>query len=359
MTQVQLAHATGLSPASVSNIVHELLDVNRVEVLPTTSSGRAANLVRLVADDRVVVGVDVDHARVRVAVADANRVVLSEVSSPLIEGHEVANDLELALTMARQAMKEAGFEWDQLAGVSLAVPAPIDSNTGLLGSSSILPGWAHVAVGGELQRRIGVPVLVENNANLGAWGEYVSGNGRGAKSLVYLTIGAGIGSGFVLDGRLFRGAAGLAGEIGHIAVDERGPLCRCGNRGCLESFASGPILLQTLGNSHPDLTGVPDMVQRALKGDLGVQRVISDAGRAVGMAVANLCNVLNPDRIVVGGDIAEAGEIFLSPLREAVARFSVPRTVSDDLIVRAGLGTRSELVGAIDLAVARLTAVAP
>ena len=218
--------------------------------------------------------------------------------------------------------------------------------------------WAHVAVGEELERRIGVPVLVENNANLGAWGEFVSGSGRGAKSLVYLTVGSGIGSGFVLDGRLFRGAAGLAGEIGHITVDERGPLCRCGNRGCLESFASGPILLQALANSHPQLTGLPDMVARALRGDLGAQRVIADAGRAVGMAVANLCNILNPDRIVVGGDIAEAGEIFLDPLRDAVARFAVPKTVSDDLIVQAELGSRAELVGAIDLAVARLTVVA-
>jgi predicted NBD/HSP70 family sugar kinase len=242
--------------------------------------------------------------------------------------------------------------------LALAVPAPIDMRNGVLGSSSILPGWAQVAVGEELQRRAGIPVFVENDANLGAWGEYVNGAGRGSRTMAYLKVGSGIGCGLVLNGVLHHGAGGMAGEIGHTTVDEHGPVCRCGNRGCLESFASGPVLLRALQQSHPEIHDVAGVITFAHMGDPGTRRVLADAGRAVGVAVANLCNLINPDRVVVGGEMAQAGDVFLDPLREAVARFAVPSAVFPDMIVGSGLGDSSELVGAVDLAAARLTATA-
>jgi predicted NBD/HSP70 family sugar kinase len=358
MTQVQLARVTGLSPASVSNLVRELADSGRIEVESTTSSGRAANLIRLATDNRVVVAVDVDHQRIRIAVSDANRTILAERSSPLVEGHHVDDDLDLALAMAHSCVADADHTWTDVALLALAVPAPIDMRNGVLGSSSILPGWAHIAVGEELQRRAGIEVFVENDANLGAWGEYINGAGRGSQTMAYLKVGSGIGCGLVLNGVLHHGAGGMAGEIGHTTVDEHGPICRCGNRGCLESFASGPVLLRALQQSHPEIHDVAGVITFAHMGDPGTRRVLADAGRAVGVAVANLCNLINPDRVVVGGEMAQAGDVFLDPLREAVARFAVPSVVFPDLIVGSGLGDSSELVGAVDLAAARLTATA-
>ena len=355
MTQVQLARVTGLSPASVSNLVRELSDNGQIEVGQTTSSGRAANLVRLATDSRVVIAVDVDHQRIRIAVADANRTILAERSSPLVEGHKVYDDLDLALTMAKDCVRDADRSWDDVAGMALAVPAPIDVRTGLLGSSSILPGWVNVPVGEELQARAKVPVFLENDANLGAWGEFVNGAGRGAQTMAYLKVGSGVGCGLILNGAIHHGAGGLAGEIGHTTVDEHGPVCRCGNRGCLESFASGPVLLRALHSSHPDITDMAGVITFAQLGDPGTRRVLADAGRSVGVAVANLCNLINPDRVVVGGEMAQAGDVFLDPLREAVARFAVPSAVYPDMIVASGLGDSSELVGAVDLAAARLT----
>lgn len=358
MTQVQLARATGLSPASVSNLVRELGETGQVEVQSTTSSGRAANLIRLATDNRVVIAIVVDHQRIRTAVADANRTILAERSAPLVEGHHVADDLDIALAMAKNCVVDADRLWSDVASVALAVPAPIDSRTGLLGSSSILPGWANVAVGEELQARAKVPVFLENDANFGAWGEYVNGTGRGSQTMAYLKVGSGIGCGLVLNGAVHQGAGGLAGEIGHTTVDEHGPVCRCGNRGCLESFASGPVLLRALRSAHPDIADVAGIITFAHMGDPGTRRVLADAGRAVGVAVANLCNLINPDRVVVGGEMAQAGDVFLDPLREAVARFAVPSAVYPDLVVASGLGDSSELVGAVDLAAARLAVTA-
>jgi predicted NBD/HSP70 family sugar kinase len=155
----------------------------------------------------------------------------------------------------------------------------------------------------------------------------------------------------VLRGRLFRGAGGTAGEIGHTTIDEAGPICRCGSRGCLESFAATPAIVELLRPSlGPDLTAEL-VIQRAREGDLGARRAIGDAGRHIGSALANLCNLFNPELIVVGGTLAAAGEILMEPMREAVTRRAIPSAAEDVEIVPGVLGERAEMLGAVALVI--------
>jgi predicted NBD/HSP70 family sugar kinase len=193
-------------------------------------------------------------------------------------------------------------------------------------------------------------VFVDNDANLGALAELRTGAARDASQAVYVAASHRIGAGLVLDGDVFRGASGTAGEIGHVTIDENGPICRCGNRGCLETFAGAQHLLEMLRGSHGTLT-LRDVIRLALDDDAGCRRAVADAGRHIGVALANLCNLFNPSMIVVGGELAAAGELLLAPLRDAVARCALPTTADTVEIVASELRGEAEIRGAVALAV--------
>jgi predicted NBD/HSP70 family sugar kinase len=161
-------------------------------------------------------------------------------------------------------------------------------------------------------------------------------------------VATGVGAGLVLNGRLYHGAGGTAGEIGHVTIDDGGPVCRCGNRGCLEAFAGAEAVLEPLRRRHGDRLTLRQVVLQAQAGDVGCRRVIADAGRALGRAVAGTCNLLAPERVLVGGELAQAGDLLLEPLREAVGRSAIAAT--REVPIRAGvLGERAEVLGAVAL----------
>jgi predicted NBD/HSP70 family sugar kinase len=245
---------------------------------------------------------------------------------------------------------EAGVDRSRVIGAGLGLPGPIDQADGVIGSSAILPGWVGVAAAEELRRRLDVPVSVDNDANLGALAELTHGAGRGATDLVYLKVSSGIGAGLILGGRLYRGWGGMAGELGHVLVDPEGAVCRCGNRGCLETAASTGALLEMLRRSHGELT-VGEMLTLAHDGDLGCRRVIADAGRVVGSAAAFVFNVLNPQRLVVGGDLAAAGDLLLDGVRSSVRLAALPAAADAARVVAGVLGDRAQVLGALALAV--------
>jgi predicted NBD/HSP70 family sugar kinase len=194
-------------------------------------------------------------------------------------------------------------------------------------------------------------VHVDNDANLGALAESVLGAGRGASEMAYVMLSSGIGGALILGGRLYRGAHGSAGEIGHISVDETGPMCRCGSRGCLETLVGAGALIDLLRRSHGEEITIEQMIALARDGDPGCQRVIADAGRIVGRVTGAICNQFNPERIVVGGELALAGDLLLDPLRESISRYAI-RAATEELTVAAGqLGDRAELMGALALVV--------
>ncbi|MFF3120994.1 ROK family protein [Streptomyces sp. NPDC057908] len=354
LTQAEIARSTGLSAATVSNIVRELKDGGTVEVTPTSAGGRRARSVSLSGDAGIVIGVDFGHTHLRVAVGNLAHQVLAEESEPMDVDASAAEGFGRAERLVRRLIETTGISPDKVIGVGLGVPGPIDVESGTLGSTSILPGWTGINPSEELAGRLGVPVYVDNDANLGALGELVWGSGRGVKDLAYIKVASGVGAGLVIDGHIYRGPGGTAGEIGHITLDESGPVCRCGNRGCLETFTAARYVLPLLQPSHgPDLT-MERVVQLARGGDPGCRRVIGDVGRHIGSGVANLCNLLNPSRVVLGGSLAEAGELVLAPIRDSVSRYAIPSAARKLSVLPGALGGRAEVLGALALVLSEM-----
>lgn len=354
LTQAEIARSTGLSAATVSNIVRELKEGGTVEVTPTSAGGRRARSVSLSGDAGIVIGVDFGHTHLRVAVGNLAHQVLAEESEPLDVDASSADGFGRAEQLVNRLIETTGISPGKVIGVGLGVPGPIDVESGTLGSTSILPGWTGINPREELAGRLGVPVYVDNDANLGALGELVWGSGRGVRDLAYIKVASGVGAGLVIDGHIYRGPGGTAGEIGHITLDESGPVCRCGNRGCLETFTAARYVLPLLQPSHgADLT-MERVVQLAREGDPGCRRVIGDVGRHIGSGVANLCNLLNPSRVVLGGSLAEAGELVLGPIRDSVARYSIPSAARQLSVLPGALGGRAEVLGALALVLSEM-----
>ena len=355
VSRAEIARRTGLSRTTVSSLVSELqsdgLVVEREEpgAAHGEQGGRPPILLSFDASAGAALGIDFGHDHVRVAVADLSSNILAERAAPIDTDHAAHEGLDVAIELIGEALDEAGVDRSRVIGAGLGLPGPIHED-GVIGSSAILPGWVGVAAGEEMHRRLDVPVSVENDANLGALAEFTHGAGRGATDLVYVEVSSGIGAGLILNGRLYRGAGGMAGELGHVLVEPEGPVCRCGNRGCLETAASTGALLEMLRRSHGDLT-VAEMLRLARDGDLGCRRVIADAGRVVGSAAAVVFNLLNPQRLVVGGDLAEAGELLLDGVRSSLRLAALPAADDGAEVVAGVLGERAQVLGALALAV--------
>lgn len=349
LTQVEVAGVTGLSPATVSNIVKELTVAGVLSTRLTVRSGRRATEVRLARTMGLVAGVDFGFRHLRVALADLSSRIVAEQHMPLPADHRADAGLDRAALLVGDLLDSLGTDSREVRGVGLGLPAPVDSATGAVAHTGVLRGWSGVPVAAVLSARLGVPVSVDNDANLGALAESRYGAAQGCRDAVYIRVSHGVGAGLILDGHVFRGHAGTAGEIGHVTIDENGPVCRCGNRGCLETFVRAPVLLELLRPSHGTLV-LRDVIALATQGDPGCRRVIADAGRHIGVAAASVVNLLNPQRIVVGGALADAGDLLLDPLRAAVDRLAISTAAASLQVVRGALAERAEVLGAIALA---------
>jgi predicted NBD/HSP70 family sugar kinase len=351
-SRADLARATGLSRSTVSSVV---ADLQRAGLVSERSGGEPAEagvgrppvMIALDRSAGAVAGVDFGHSHVAVALADLSHTVIAELWRDLDVDHAARDGLDAASDLFDQATQEAGIEPSSVLGVGMGVPGPIHLPNQTVGSTSILPGWVGVDAGRELSDRLGLPVKVENDANLGALAELVFGAGRGVSDFAYITVSSGIGAGFVIGGRLHRGAGGTAGEIGHTGFNGTGRVCRCGNRGCLETTAAaGPIVAAVSAGRGEPVT-VPRVIELADAGDALAQRVLADAGREIGVAVANLCNLLNPERVIVGGELSAAGDVLLVPIVQSLRRHAIPTAASDVDVVAGQLGRRAEVMGAL------------
>jgi predicted NBD/HSP70 family sugar kinase/biotin operon repressor len=356
-SRADLARATGLSRTTVSSLVQDLITAG--QAVETTDrgrphkggSGRPPLLVAATSASGAVAGIDIGHHHVRVAVADPSGSVLAEEVRPVdVDAHRDAT-LDRATRMLRAAVRTSGVEIGRLRGVGLCIPAPIDRRSAQI-RSDVMPGWRDLSPADQLQERLGVPVAADNDANLGALAELHHGVAHGVSDFVYLKLASGVGAGLVLGGRLYRGGTGIAGEIGHVQVSEHGRVCRCGNRGCLETEVSLPRLLEHVRPTHDERLTVDDLLALDESGDVGVRRVLGDAGRTVGHALADLCNSLNPTLLVLGGPLGSARSL-VAGVRDSVDRYAQPNAAAAVKVVSAALGERAEVTGAVALAIAR------
>lgn len=353
-SQSEIARATGLSRTTVHTLVGELREAGKVDEVetkrPGERGGRPALTYTLRESFEAVVGIDFGHSHVQVAVADIGHHVLAECRADLDVNHQARRALEMSAEMVSKVLADAGVRRADVRGVGIGIPGPVDRTHGTAGSSTILPDWVGLGIAGEMKERLGLPVEIENDANLGALAEMTWGAGRDCLNFAYVKAATGIGAGLVIDGRLIRGASGTAGEIGHTTLDERGILCYCGNRGCLETVASGPAILKLVGAAGAEGLTIPRVVELALAGDVRCRRAVSDAGREIGVAVAGLCNLINPERIIIGGLISRAGRILLNPMRESIRRHAVQAAAERVEVLPAVFVERAELLGALALA---------
>jgi predicted NBD/HSP70 family sugar kinase len=346
MTQVEIAGFTGLSPATVSNMVKELDTSGAVELEPSIRNGRRAVLVSLATGSTLIAGIAFGDRDVRVALGTGPRDIIGRQRMPLPADHAADEGMDRASRLLLDLVEKAGKTMADVRAVGVGIPAPVDSVSGQVGSESILPGWRGVAVAREMEGRIQAPVTVDNTSNLAALGELRCGVLQGVQHAVYIKLSYGVGAGLILDGDVFRGAAGTAGEIGHLTIDENGPVCRCGNRGCLETYIGARGLLDALASSHGPLS-LRDVITRALDGDPGCRRVLEDAGRHLGVAVAGLVNLLNPEVVVLGGQLSKVGSIIISPMRASLERCAIPSAVASVVVREGELDTDADVVGAL------------
>jgi predicted NBD/HSP70 family sugar kinase len=356
-SQADIARATGLSRTTVSSLVAELklsslvFEVDVKE--PNVRGGRPGVQLVLQDSSNAVLGIDFGHSHVLVAVADLAHNVLAERRCDLDVDHNAEAALDASARLAVEVLDEARIQRKHVIGAGIGIPGPVDRARGTVGSATILPGWLGLRIGDELERRLGIPVEIENDANLGALAELTWGSGRDCMNFAYIKAATGIGAGLVVDGSLLRGTSGTAGEIGHTTLDESGALCYCGNRGCLETVASGPAILRLVSGDDGESLTLGGVIELAAQGDLRCRRAISDAGREIGVAVAGLCNLINPERIVVGGLLSRAGDLLLQPIRESIRRYTVLAAAECVEVVPATFVERAELLGSLALAIRR------
>lgn len=307
-----------------------------------------------------IAGVDIGGTKLACVLGDANGNILVRQQQPTIHGSGWQAAVQQLLQMANQVM--AGVPREQVRGIGISCGGPLDSARGIVYSPPNLPEWDAVPLKDIFEERFGLPTRVENDANATALAEHRFGAGRGTRNMVFMTWGTGIGGGLVIDGKLYRGTNDLAGEIGHTTVVLQGPVCGCGKRGCLEALASGPAIARRareLANeslestlwrrASPEEVTAQHVVEAALAGDTFARSVLAEAATYMGIGIANLAQVLNPERVVLGTIAVKAGELVLQPLRKALevhAWESVRKVLT---VVPAELGDRAQDLAAICL----------
>lgn len=348
ITRSDLTRLSGLSRSAVAAAVQRLLDdglVTESTAVPT-GRGRPATLLRPRAPDGVLVGIDFGHDHVALAVADAHGRVLAEGREQVDVDTRSSDALDTAVRLFEEQLRSACVDRRSVRAVVAAIPGPLDARSGQVQSATILSSWVGMAPAELLAERLQVPVHLGNDAELGALGELSFGAGRGIADLLYVKASHGIGAGLVLGGRLYQGATGIAGEIGHTQIDSAGDQCRCGQRGCLEAMVSTSVVRKQLQVSGFTVAESAWGLAEVARDPVGA-RVLTEAGRHLGRVVADICNCLNPGRVVLGGQLGAAGEPFATGVRESVSRYAQPAISAAADIRPAELGPRAELMGTL------------
>ncbi|MFK4789820.1 ROK family transcriptional regulator [Microbacterium sp. ZW T5_56] len=345
LTQVELAEATGLSAATVSAIVKDLSLSGMVETHPTSRSGRRAQLVTIARRTGVVGAVHVGNRSMRVRLSDVNQTSLAERSMPLAADHAEDTVLDRIALLIVDMLGMIAAEAEDLIGVCIAVPVPVDPATGHVALRGIMRRWEGEPLAEVMSRRLACPVFVEKDANLAALAESVRGAARDVAESVFVRASHSTSAGIMINRRIHRGHDGAAGEIGHVQVDPAGAICRCGQRGCLDTVAGADAILEPLRATYGQLS-FRDVIVQAAAGDPGCARVIADAASAIGTVVAGLGRAISPAVVSVGGELTEAGPIFMVPFTNALRAHTPAGLHSFQDPVSSAFGTDAELVGA-------------
>jgi glucokinase-like ROK family protein len=362
ISKQELARRTGLGRGALSARLRSLVERNLLEEVGVGESngGRPPVLVRFARDAGYLVGVDLGATSLDIAVTNLDAVPLLHRSDEMDirQGPEAV--LATVKRRVREVVEEAGVDSTRVKGIGIGVPGPVEFRTGHPVSPPIMPGWHLFPVREHFEAEFGWPVFVDNDVNVMALGERWAGCGGNDENFFFVKVGTGIGCGIFCRGRIYRGADGSAGDIGHVAVGNRTTVCRCGNLGCLEAIAGGQALGR-LAEEAARLGRSPGLARRLREkgsltaadvgavlgeGDPMVTDLVREAGATIGGVLASLVNFYNPSLIVIGGGVAKIGDLLLASVRETVYRRSLPLATRNLTIRSSALGHRAGVIGA-------------
>lgn len=359
VSRADLSERVGLSRATVTTLLQDLELAGIVQRQADEGSERRRTIgrpplhVTLAPDAAYAVGVDLAGDHVRAAVCNLGGTIVAAAQTAVDADDEADVMLECASEVTRIALAEAAVDPAKLLGAGVGVAAPVDAERGTIHAAGLLPRWRGITLREALEERLGLPVKIDNDANACALGEALFGAGRGARQLAVVRLSGCVGLGLILDGGLFRGTCGVAGELGHVRVVRDGLICRCGGRGCLETVASSRAIRLQLERSLGGPVTLERLFELLETGQRAACRAVADAGEAVGEAIATTVNLLNPERVVIGGELAAAGEVLLEPIRKAIARQAIAPAAAVVQVAAGELGDRATVLGAAAIQLAR------
>jgi glucokinase-like ROK family protein len=361
ISRADLADKMGLTRAAVTVIINDL--ISNTIILNTesrsTASGRPPVVLEINPNLGIVAAIDMGAMHLSAALGDFSARILEEIEIPFRVDEGPEKCLQQADTILRELLQKRGLSTTDVAAIGVGVPGPVIAEKGMVMAPPIMPGWDRFPIRATLEQKWGTAVTLNNDAELGALGEWAYGAGRGEQNLAFIKVGSGIGAGLIIHRQLYGGTTGSAGEIGHLTVDENGPLCACGNHGCLEAFAGGHAIAAQarkvvasgrrtlLSEKDPESITARDVAEAARRGDLTAQEIIKRSGTFVGIAIAGLINLINPSTVIIGGGVAQVGDLLTAPIRQAVRERSLRASEHSVRITTAMLGRRSSLIGAL------------
>jgi predicted NBD/HSP70 family sugar kinase len=347
-----------LSRSTVSAIVSDLLSKGLAKEAHAgvSSGGRRPIILEFQDQSSFIVGIELGATHISCVLTDlrCNGRASWSAPAPVRDEPEVA--LEMMKMAVRSVLEAGGVQPSQVLGVGVAVPSPVDQERPGELLPLIVPKWKGYNIATHLEESFKRPVFVDNDANLGALAELWWGAGSSVRDLAYIKVATGVGAGLIINGRVFRGSGGIAGEIGHTSIDPNGPQCICGLKGCLTTFIGTPALLERAkdklrasGSNRLPPASIDELVNAALDGDLMSVELIHYAGDKLGVGIANLLNLLNPKMVVLGGGIARAGDLLLDGVRTTIGGLSLPESILNTEIRTTGLNEWGIAVGAATL----------
>lgn len=345
ITQIELAEATGLSTATVSTLVRQLVKEGRLYTENTIHNGRRATLVALARRKGISVGLKISRHSLDLIFIDYELNIIAERTLLLPKQHIPDVTLERATLLINETLSNINASAKELIAIGVSITAPIDKRTKTIAIPGIMPHWNNFDIISYLQSIFNIPVTLDNDANCCAVWESRAGSVTKTTDFIYINTDDGAGASIMADGKIWRGVTGMAGEIGHVQVDPLGSICACGNRGCLNTFINEERITSLLRVTHGDLT-VEDLVRLANEGDPGCRRIIADTAIRIGTVAAELCTSVDPEIVVIGGLLVQSGSVFVDAFRESLHRLLFPDVLTPIQVVVASNLTNCSALGA-------------
>jgi len=365
ISRAEIAKRTKLSSTTISTLVDDLIEQEYLKEIGEgkSSGGRRPILLKFNPSSHFVIGVELEGRNISVAVTDLKINIINKLVEE-VKNTDESSVVDEIINLVQQVIERYRVKFEKIVGMGVGATGLVDTKRGIIRQAVNL-NWKDVPLKDLIEDRFDeIPIYIDNIANVAALGEKWSGVGEKAKNLIYIRIGTGIGAGIILNGTVYEGSNGNAGEIGHMTVEPNGPRCRCGNRGCLEVLASGSAiakravveifgggdsLIKELANGSIEKITAKVVAEAAREGDRLALEIWEEAGEYLGIAIANLINTYNPEIVIIGGGVAHAGKLLFEPIKRTVRKRALPGPGKIAKIVPSQLGDDVSIIGAAAL----------